>query len=122
MNKEELMRKLNLTEKEAEELIEYDKAMDKGEPSCFDLDDEHQKVAKEMTNMETHKKKNKEEKPQENTDKSLIIDEIVTFLEQNDTLFASNISVINAERELLFDYNGNTYQMILIQKRGGKKS
>ena len=53
---EMLMKKLGCTEEEALDLIAYDKAVDKGQKTQYDLTDEQKKVEKAMKNSDVHAK------------------------------------------------------------------
>ena len=54
--KERIMRILKVSEEEADEILEYDKRIDRGERVEYDLPPELEKMAKKFANVTTHKK------------------------------------------------------------------
>lgn len=118
--KEKLMRLLDITEAEAEDIIATDKAIDKGERVYFDLDLETEKQAKKMVNVETHKKADAKvpRTRKENPTKATIISEISAFLTENDY---ESIEIINKERQIAFKVGEDSFELTLVQKRKPKK-
>lgn len=124
--KQLIIKNLGLTEEEADELLMCDKAIDKGEKMPFDLTDEQQKVAKEMTVIKSHKvpKEKKptvykfEKKKTENTTKSSIIALIEELLTENGY---EDVKITNKERLIAFKSGENDYEITLTQKRKPKK-
>ena len=49
------MSSLGVTQAEAEEIYEFDKAIDRGERTQYDLDPEKEKEAKKMANVKNHR-------------------------------------------------------------------
>lgn len=118
--KEKLMRVLDITEAEAEDIIASDKAIDKGERVYFDLDKETEKMAKKYANVTSHKT---ESKPttrtrKENPTKANIITEINQFLIENGY---EMVEITNKERQIAFKVGENDYELTLVQKRKPKK-
>lgn len=115
----ELMEKLDCTEEEAKDIIETDKAIDRGQRVYFDLSPEEEKAAKKMANVKGHTVYNftkRERKP--NEDKREIIDAIKKGLVLlPETGISTTINVTNAERELEFTYNGKKYKITLSAPR-----
>lgn len=108
MDKEHTMKVLGITEKEYQEMVACDKAIDRGE-KLFELDPELAAGAKKARQAE--RKKNaapaKREK-KENADKR----ELITLL--SDALGADKVTEIpNPEREIIFTYNGVKYKLVL---------
>lgn len=124
---ETLMRKLNISEAEALQVIADDKAIDKGE-KLFELTDEQKKVAKKMTNFDGKNRKKpmvldlKQSKTrQKNATKGAIIAELVTFFNENSQFSVENLEILNDERQFAFKIGEETYEITLIQKRKAKK-
>lgn len=117
--KEKLMRVLDLTEEEAEEVLAYDKAVDHNEKTEFDLTKEQQKVAKSMTISKEHKTPTVKtpKKREENTTKTGIIAKIAEFLAENAEIGAEFVEITNKERQIAFKIGENTYEFTLVQKR-----
>lgn len=117
--KEELiqknMRALGITRKEAEELIEDDEAVDKGEEMPWDLTPEQMKNARKIANATTRKtsgtptKRTKKENPDKQKIISLIAESLKTEIE--------NVSVTNAERTIDFTFNDVNYSISLTAHR-----
>lgn len=118
--KEKLMRLLDITEAEAEDIIASDKAIDKGERVYFDLDPETEKQAKKLINVETHKKSTEKtvRTRKENPTKATIITEINQFLIENGY---EMVEITNKERQIAFKVGENDYELTLVQKRKPKK-
>lgn len=118
--KEKLMRLLDITEAEAEDIIATDKAIDKGERVYFDLDPETEKQAKKLINVETHKKSTEKtvRTRKENPTKANIITEINQFLIENGY---EMVEITNKERQIAFKVGENDYELTLVQKRKPKK-
>lgn len=122
--KEKLMRKLNCSAEEAEDIIRTDKMIDKGERSPYDLDPEREKMAKKFANAGTRKaptayKFNKRER-KSNPTKAGIIAELATFLAENSENACENVEITNKERQIAFKIGENLYELTLVQKRKPK--
>jgi hypothetical protein len=122
--KEKLMSVFGLTEQEAEELIAYDKAVDRGEKTPYDLTPEQEKVAKKMRGVGTRShaqtgtynftKRNRKENPT----KASIISEIARFLTENGY---EMVEITNKERQIALKVGENAFELTLVQKRTPKK-
>ena len=122
--KEKLMRKLNCTAEEAEDIIRTDKMIDRGERSPYDLDPEREKMAKKFANAGTRKaptayKFDKRER-KSNPTKAGIIAELATFLAENSENACENVEITNKERQIAFKIGENLYELTLVQKRKPK--
>ena len=124
----EAMKKLGLSEKEIQELIAADAAIDKGEKMPFDLTEEQAKEAKKYTKAGTkkaptvYKLDNAEGKRsrKENPTKAAIIAEIAKFLVENSENACENVEITNKERQIAFKIGENSYELTLVQKRKPK--
>lgn len=124
----EAMKKLGLSEKEIQELIAADAAIDKGEKMPFDLTEEQAKEAKKYTKAGTkkaptvYKLDNAEGKRsrKENPTKAAIIAEIAKFLAENSENACENVEITNKERQIAFKIGENCYEFTLVQKRKPK--
>ena len=122
---EKHMKTLGLSREDAIQLVLDDKAIDKGEKMDFDLTPEQKKVSKKYTGAGTKKRtvykfdtaKSKKENPVKQT----IIAEIEQFLLKNDAICAENVEITNKERQIVFEKDGNDYELTLVQKRKPKK-
>ena len=116
----QLMNALQVTREEAIEIIECDKAIDKGERVDFDLSKEQEKEAKKWVNVGEKTKKTERKTPvrKENVAKSTIISEISTFLTEKGYEF---VEITNKERQIAFVFGQNDYELTLVQKRKPKK-
>lgn len=118
------MRNLDFSEEEIENVLKADAEIDKG-AKLFELTPEQEQVAKKMRNCGTRKaptvyqldntggKRNRKE----NTHKAQIIAEIEQFLRENAGFSVENLEILNKERQISFNSNGETYEITLIQKR-----
>lgn len=117
---QDLMMKLGITEEQALELIAYDKAVDRGEKTEFDLSKEQQAVAKKMTITHDRKVvKTYDLKPRarkENATKGDLIAKLAEFMQEN----AENVVILNKERQISFQIGEDTFELTLVQKRKPK--
>ena len=115
-----LMASLKCTREEAIDIIESDKAIDKGERVYFDLDKDAEKRAKKWANVGEKTKKTERKAPvrKENATKSAIIAEIAQFLTEKGY---EMVEITNKERQITFKVGENDYEFTLVQKRKPKK-
>ena len=119
----ERMRAQGYTEEEIEDMLKCDQEIDRG-ADLFPLDPELEKGAKKARRADrtdAPKKANRERKP--NDDKRFLIDALVwavtTDIEQaGDNVLATDVEIVNTEREFLFTYNGTKYKVVLSVPRG----
>ena len=114
---QKLMKTLGCTKEEALEILEADKAIDKGE-KLFELSPEQEKEAKKargtgtkkptVYNFDTTKRKRKE-----NPDKQELMKIFAEALKN----VSNTVEMINSERELTFNYNGVGYKLTLAVPR-----
>ena len=114
-----LMASLKCTREEAIEIIECDKAIDKGERVYFDLDKDAEKQAKKWANVREKTKKTKRKAPvrKENATKSAIIAEIAQFLTEKGY---EMVEITNKERQISFSIADEKFELTLVQKRKPK--
>lgn len=119
-DKEELIEKmvnnLDISQKEALELIEYDKQVEKTPDNKqaleYDLTKEQQKAIKSYKNTAkgaTGKQTNRKV----NNDKLYIMEVLENALKAEGV----EIEIENKERIIMLEYNGNKYSVTLAQKR-----
>ena len=115
----ELMAQLKCTREEALEIIECDKAIDRGERVYFDLDPEAEKQAKKYANTGTRQTNGQktERKRKENPTKATIIAEVSEFLTEKGY---EMVEITNKERQIAFKVGENAYELTLVQKRKPK--
>lgn len=110
---------LGCSEQEAQDVIATDKKIDKGE-KLFPLNPEEEKASKKarraptVYNFDTSKRKKVE-----NLVKRDLIQQLFQFLNSLNEVI-TNIQVVNPERIISFDVQGNTYEFTLVQKRKPK--
>jgi hypothetical protein len=116
----QFMKVFNVTREEAIEMIECDKAIDRGERVYFDLPKEQEKEAKKWANVGEKTKKTEKKAPvrKENLTKSSIISEIAEFLTEKGY---EMVEITNKERQIAFKVGENDYELTLVQKRKPKK-
>ena len=117
------MQKLGYSDAQIEEMLEDDKAVDRGEPLPWDMSAEEHKKAMKNANADEHKKptvyKFDKRERKENTPKRTIIAEIFQFLE-NAEFSPENVQILNKERQISFDYADEKFEITLTQKRKPK--
>lgn len=108
------MRELGFTEAEIKDVLECDKRIDRGE-KLFELDADQKRVEKKMRQAERTKSPNyqftKRERKADN-DKRYLMEIIRQSLSD-----ATEVEIINPERELTFCYNGKKYKIVLSAPR-----
>lgn len=110
---------LGCSEQEAQNVIATDKKIDKGE-KLFSLNPEEEKASKKarraptVYNFDTSKRKKVE-----NLVKRDLIQQLFQFLSSLDEVI-TNIQIVNPERIISFNVQGDTYEFTLVQKRKPK--
>ena len=126
--KERIMRILDVSAEEADEILKADKAIDRGERVPFDLSPEQEKLAKTFANVDTKKRKKptvynldaKGKARKENPTKASIIAELAKFLTENSENACEMVEITNKERQIAFKIGENAYELTLVQKRKPK--
>ena len=111
---EKLMKALDITEAEALEVIETDKAIDKG-ADPFPLTQEQKKAVRKATQADrkptVYNFSKRERKADE--DKATLVNALFTAI----LPMCETYEVVNSEREFLFTYNGKKYKVVLSTPR-----
>lgn len=126
--KERIMRILDVSAEEADEILKADKAIDRGERVPFDLSPEKEKLAKKFANVDTKKRKKptvynldaRGKARKENPTKASIIAELAKFLTENSENACEMVEITNKERQIAFKIGENAYELTLVQKRKPK--
>lgn len=120
-----IMEGLKCDRAEAEQVYEYDKAVEHDEKTEFDLTPAQKKVEREMARTGTRKTPTaykftkRERKP--NATKGGLISELAQFLSENSGFAVENIEITNKERQIAFEIGGEKFELTLVQKRKPKK-
>ena len=126
--KERIMRVLDVSAEEADEILKADKAIDRGERVPFDLSPEQEKLAKKFANVDTKQRKKptvynldaRGKARKENPTKASIIAELAKFLTENSENACEMVEITNKERQIAFKIGENAYELTLVQKRKPK--
>ena len=126
--KERIMRVLDVSAEEADEILKADKAIDRGERVPFDLSPEQEKMAKKFANVDTKKRKAptvynldaRGKARKENPTKASIIAELAKFLTETSENACEMVEITNKERQIAFKIGENAYELTLVQKRKPK--
>lgn len=126
--KERIMRVLDVSAEEADEILKADKAIDRGERVSFDLSPEQEKIAKKFANVDTKQRKKptvynldaRGKARKENPTKASIIAELAKFLTENSENACEMVEITNKERQIAFKIGENAYELTLVQKRKPK--
>jgi hypothetical protein len=117
-------KKLGYSDAQIEEMLEDDKAVDRGEELPWDMSKEEHKKAMKYANADEHKKptvyKFDKRERKENAPKKTIIDAIYAFLVKNDAFSPANVEILNKERQISFDFADEKFEITLTQKRKPK--
>ena len=115
------MRKLGYSDFQIEEMLEDDKAIDRGEKMEWDLSAEEHKKAMKTANATEHKKpavyKFDKRERKANMPKQEIINGIFEYLTQNCAFCPQNVTILNKERQISFDFADEKFEITLTQKR-----
>lgn len=126
--KERIMKLLNVSEEEAQAMLDYDKEVDRTNGGLeYDLSKEDaknaikqahkgQERAKKSTGPTVYKFNQRERKA--NLPKQEIISKLNDFLNE---LGMENVTITNKERQLAFSSNGENFELTLVQKRKKKE-
>lgn len=120
----ESLMKLGLTKEEAEQVLEDDRKVDKGEKMDFDLTPD--KIQNTRQYRQADRKpfipdlKPRERKP--NEDKRFLIGAIQWLLttdveQEGDNVHAEKVEIVNPERQIDFVYNNTRYRIVLSAPR-----
>ena len=119
-----IMNGLKCSAKEAQEIFEYDCAVDKGEKTEYDLSPDKAKVAQKFAHAgirtpTAYKFTQRQRKP--NATKGGIVSELAEFLSNSSQFSVENLQIVNKERQLSFVIGGEIFELTLVQKRKPKK-
>ena len=121
-----LMRSLQISEAEAREIIEYDKAVDKAKPKeklKYDITDEQEKETRKYRQAErkhtVYDFSKRERKP--NILKGNLIQLLFNFLSTQTEYEIENCEITNKERMICFECDGEKFDLTLVQKRKPKE-
>lgn len=121
--KQKLMRVLEVSEKEAEEILAYDNAVDSGMKTQYDLTKEQEKETRKYRQADrkrtSYNFSKRERKP--NATKGGLIQELYKFLCENSEFSTENVTILNKERQIGFQIGENKFELTLVQKRTPKK-
>jgi hypothetical protein len=120
-----IMRNLNCSREEAEDVMKWDKVIDQGGRTPFDLDPETEKMAKKLANVTERKKPtvydfSKRER-KANPTKGGIIAELHKFLAEMSEFATESVEITNKERQIAFKIGEDDFELTLVQKRKPKK-
>ena len=119
-----LMTNLRCSRDEALDIIKWDKVIDQGGRTPYDLDPATEKMAKKMVNVKERKKPTvytftKRER-KANPTKGGIIAELAKFLTENSEFATQNVEITNKERQISFSIADENFELTLVQKRKPK--
>ena len=121
--KQKIMRVLEVSEKEAEEILAYDNAVDSGIKTQYDLTKEQEKETRKYRQADrkrtSYNFSKRERKP--NATKGGLIQELYKFLCENSEFSTENVTILNKERQIGFQIGENKFELTLVQKRTPKK-
>ena len=121
---ENIMVNLKCTREEAEDVMKWDKVIDQGGRTPYDLDPEAEKMAKKMANVRERKKPTvydfKQRERKANPTKGGIISELHKFLVEMSEFATENVEITNKERQIAFSIGSDKFELTLVQKRKNK--
>lgn len=121
---ENIMVNLKCTREEAEDVMKWDKVIDQGGRTPYDLDPEAEKMAKKMANVRERKKPTvydfKQRERKANPTKGGIISELHKFLTEMSEFATESVEITNKERQIAFKIGEDAFELTLVQKRKPK--
>ena len=126
------MRKLKYSDAQIEEMLEDDKAVDRGEALPWDMSAEEHKKAMKYANADEHKKPAEKKAPtvynwdttnkptKQNITKETLIAALAQFLMDNESLSCEQVSITNKQGKVEFVINGTSFSFSLTQHRAKK--
>ena len=126
------MRKMGYSDAQIEEMLEDDKAVDRGEIMEWDLSPEEHKKAMKYANADEHKKpaetaekkaptvynwNTEGKKKKENPTKEQIIAAVAKFLTETTDLGCQNVEIVNKQGKISFTFGENSLTFALTQHR-----
>ncbi len=119
-----IMKLLECTREEAEDVYETDEIIDKGGRTKYDLPIEEEKQALKEIAVKDRKAKGENNMRgkvrAENPTKSGIITNLAEFLTEMSSFLCENVEITNKERQIAFKCGENSYELTLVQKRKPK--
>lgn len=122
--KQKIMRILQVDSKQADEILAYDKAVERGEKTPYDLTAEQEKEVRKYRQADRKPTlykwdtKKRERKP--NATKGGLISELFDFLSEHSDFEITNCEITNKERQIAFSVGENNFELTLVQKRAKK--
>ncbi len=119
------MKNLKCDRQEAEDIYEYDVAVNHDEKTPYDLPPDKEKIARKYAHTGTRKApttfnfSKRERKP--NATKEGIISELASFLTENSAFSVKNFQITNKERQIAFEIGDKKFELTLVQKRKPKE-
>ena len=121
---ENLMNRLGCSEEEAQDVMKWDKVIDQGGRTPYDLDPTTEKAAKKMCNTRERKKPTVYEftkrERKANPTKGGIIAELAKFLTEMSEFATESVEIVNKERQIAFKIGEDAFELTLVQKRKPK--
>lgn len=112
---------LNISVEDAIEMQKEDWESDHGIEHDWDMSEEEHRKAMKNANVGEKKTEGKtERKRKENPTKRKIINEIATFLDENDAICPDSVEITNPERVIRMVLGEDVYEITLSQKRKPK--
>ena len=118
-----LMKKLNISRIEALDVLKYDKQVDKGESTVYDLTDEQiNNVHSILRKVDHVNARGVKHTMKQNVEKEDTIYALANFLVQNNAKHQyDDVIITNKSREITFSIGEKEFQLTLIEKRRPKK-
>lgn len=120
--KEKIVRILEVSPEEADQILAYDKAVEQGKPTPYDFTKEQEKETRKFRQADRKRTAynftKRERKP--NATKGGLIKELYEFLTNSSNFEIINCEITNKERQIAFGVGENRFELTLVQKRAKK--
>lgn len=123
------MRRQKYSDAQIEEMLEDDKAVDRGESLPWDMSKEDHRKAMKYANVDEHKKPAEKKKPatynwdttdkpkKQNITKEGLVSALAQFLRDNTELACESVEITNKQGKVEFTVNGTAFTFSLTQHR-----
>ena len=120
--KDKIMRVLEVSADEADQILAYDKAVEQGKTTPYDFTAEQEKSTRKFRQAERKRTAynftKRERKP--NATKGGLIEELYNFLKNSSNFEIIDCEITNKERQIAFGVAENRFELTLVQKRAKK--
>ena len=116
------MKQLDATLEDVRDMIKWDKVIDQGGRTPYDLSPEQEREAKKFANVKEHKRPANYKFSQRQHKENPIKADLIQYLFEKLTEYGicTNVNITNKERMIAFEVENSKFELTLVQKRAPK--